>query len=124
MQQIPLIEYLQKRNITDSVYLEFVLSKKKTMAKFKMFSVNNQEYMLSHFFDASDLPGFGLVEINRLLNTENTSLVAIAAVDGDDILCMHVTDNSVWLWCMESDDGAIIPVATSFDNFKKMAIQY
>jgi len=46
-----LCEYLQNRGVADKCYLKFVLKEERTDGKYKIFSVEGQSYMLSHFLD-------------------------------------------------------------------------
>ena len=115
-------QYLRERKVVDSNYLDSITTEDLNKNKFSLFSVDGQEYMLSHFFDNSDELGYGLTKTNHILKTENTNMVAIAIVEGDDVVCINTTDNSIWLWCLQTGNGEFVKIINSFEEFKSMVI--
>lgn len=118
-----LVEYFKKRKVLDLGFVEFMTSKHAQTKPYKLFSVNNQDYMVSHFFDSSNNVGFSLIKTNEILNTNKTDMMAFAAVEGDDIICLNTDDNSVWLWCLQTNNGKFVKITTSFEKFKSIAIR-
>ena len=117
-----LYEYLQNRGVTDKNYLNFVLKEKTRGEKFKLFLVDGQPYMLSHFLDASDELGYGLIETNDVLGLTDTEMLAIALVEGDDVVCINSTDNSIWLLSFQSGGGTLLRIVDTFCDFLSMII--
>lgn len=115
-----LIEYLKSRNVLDLGIVDFITSDCIKQKNFKLFSANNQDYMISHFFDESDDVGFSLIKTNEILETNKTDMIAIAAVGGDDVICLSTTDNSVWIWCLQTGNGECIKISDTFKLFTKM----
>lgn len=118
-----LVEYFKKRKVSDLGFVEFMTSKHAQTKPYKLFSVNNQDYMVSHFFDSSNNVGFSLIKTNEILNTNKTDMMAFAAVEGDDIICLNTNDNSVWLWCLQTDNGKFVKITNSFEKFKSIAVR-
>lgn len=118
-----LTEYLCKRNVADSFFLEFILSKSTQKSEFKLFFVNNQEYMISHFLDESNVLGHDLIATNDILKTTETDMLVFAMVEGDDAVCLNLSDNSIWLWRFESYDTNFIKIADSFGEFIDIAVK-
>ena len=66
-----LVEYFKKRKVLDLGFVEFMTSKHAQTKPYKLFSVNNQDYMVSHFFDSSNNIGFSLIKTNEILDAVN-----------------------------------------------------
>lgn len=116
-------QYLIERKLFDSDYFHSVKAEDLNKKQYKLFSADGQDYMLSHFFDDSNELGYGLIKTNCILRTDNTDMVAIAAVQGDDVICINALDNSIWLWCIQSANGNYVKIADSFNLFKQIALK-
>ena len=115
-----LIEYLKRRKVSDLDFVDFITSNFTKQKEFKLFSTSNQDYMISHFFDESNTLGFSLIMTNDILGIDKTNMVAIAAVEGDDIICLNAADNSVWLWCLQTGNGEYVKISDTFKTFAQM----
>lgn len=115
-----LYEYLQNRGVTDKNYLSFILKAETRDEKFKLFFVEGQVYMLSHFLDASDEPGYGLIKTNDVLGLTHTEMLAIALVEGDEVICINNNDNSICLLSFQSGQRKLYSVAGTFHEFLSM----
>ena len=116
-------QYLIDRKLFDSDYYRCVKAEDLNKRQYKLFSVDGQDYMLSHFFDDSNELGYSLIKTNCILQTDNSNMVAIAAVQGDDVICINISDNSIWLWCIQSANGNYAKIADSFNLFKQIALK-
>ena len=110
-------EYLIKRKVTDSNYLNNITELNRNKENFRLFLLNGHEYMVSHFFDNSNRLGFDLMLTNSILQTEDSNMVAIAAVEGDDVICIKANENSVWLWFIQSGSGELEKISNTFKEF-------
>lgn len=117
-----LLEYLKSRKVLDLGFIEFMTSTRVNHKEFKLFSVNNQDYMISRIFDESDAVGFSLIKTNEILETNKTNLVVFAAVEGDDVICFNTADNSIWIWCLQTGNGECIKISDTFRAFIQMII--
>lgn len=115
-----LYEYLQNRGVTDKIYLNFISEEQTRDKKYKLFSVERQDYMLSHFLDASDEPGYGLIKTNDVLGLTHTEILAIALVEGDEVICINNNDNSICLLSFQSGQRKLYGVAGTFHEFLSM----
>ena len=115
-------QYLTDRKVLDSRYIDFVTTDNLNENEFRLFTVNGQQYMLSHFLDSSDKTGYGLVKTNHVLKTEKNDMVAIAVVEGDDIICFNTNDSSIWLWRLQTGDGELAKITNSFKEFELLVV--
>ena len=115
-----LCEYLQNRGVTDKTYLNFVSKVETRDEKYKLFSVEGQAYMLSHFLDSSDELGFDLIRTNDVLGLTHTEILAIALVEGDEVICINKNDNSICLLSFQSGERELYGVAGTFHEFLSM----
>lgn len=118
-----LSKYLKERNVTDKNYLNYIMAEDTENEEYKLFMVEEQAYMLSHFLDSSEELGAGLIKTNGVLGLENTNLIAIAVLEGDDVICIDNADNSVWLLSFQSGNKELFYVTETFDEFRTMAIR-
>ena len=85
-------------------------------SSFKLCSQNGFDYMVSHFLDASDIKGYGVIATNASLQMSGEQL-AIGLIEGDDIICMDLQDRSIYLWLVQTGKGERIKVSDSFGEF-------
>ena len=117
-----LVEYLEKRKVSDLSFIQFIISECTKQKPYKLISVNNQDYMVSHFFDSSNQIGFSLIKTNEILDTNKTNMIAFAAVEGDDIICLNTADNSIWLWSIQTGNGEFVKISDTFKAFAQMVL--
>lgn len=110
------IAYLLSRGLASDI-AEYLTSKKANDSTFIPFAVNREDYAIHHFLDCSQRAGYGIKKTNDQLNTIETDYVAVALVEGDDVICINVKDNSVYLWLIQSGNGEMIKVTDSFADF-------
>ena len=112
-----LISYLNQRGVTDNDYLEFVTNIDKTVIEIEPCELNNFEFMVSHFLNDSDSPGYGLIATNQILQTDRGEWLAIALIEGDDVVCMNTHTGAIHIWMVQTGDSEYIEVAKSFKRF-------
>lgn len=115
LKKILTMEKLMKSS--DSIVLERFRDKE---VEFVSFSAMNMDYEIDHFLDESEEMGYGYECTNRII--KNDRLVIFGIVEGDDALCFERHSGNVVLWLIQSEDGKIIPVASSLTDFLNMSI--
>ena len=115
------IAYMNERGINNKAYCEYLLKESTAGCTFKLCSQNGFDYMVSHFFNTSDIKGYGLVATNVALEMSGGQL-AIGLIEGDDIICMDLRDGSIFLWLIQTGKGEQIKVADSFEEFRLKVI--
>ena len=114
--------YLSERKIDDKKYLDFVLNNRQTECTFKLCSVNKFDFMVTHFLDATNRIEFGLMKTNSILNLDETEWLAIALIDGGDVICMNTKSEKIYLWLIQSGDASFLKVANSFSEFLEKCV--
>ena len=117
-----IMKYLLSRGLAPEI-VEYLTSEEANKSEFIPFSVNREDYAIHHFLDGSHRPGYGVKKTNDQLKTFETDYVAVALVEGDDVICINVQDGSVHLWLIQSGDGEMIKVADSFSDFLSISIE-
>lgn len=110
-------EYLESRKVLDLFFIEFMKSNKTKETEFKLIDIKGEDYLVSYFFDSSNIIGYDLIKTNEILKTNNINMVAFAVTEGDDIVCINTVDNTIWLWGIESCDGEFIKIEDTFETF-------
>lgn len=111
------IEYLKARGIKSARLTFEQLAKQATSTHYSLFTVNKFDYMISHYLNDSDQIGYGIIPTNNVLKTESIDAIAIALVEGDDVVCINLKDNSIFLWLIQSGNSERLTVATSLEDF-------
>jgi len=112
-----LCSYLHSRGIKDKVYLDYTTNNIDFNRRSRLVSVNGFDFVVNQLFDDTDAVGIGLVATNKVLGTDNGNMVAIGAIEGDDIICFDVFTGNIVLWMIENGDGEYIKIADSFAEF-------
>lgn len=112
-----LLEYLKKRGAYEPAFEKLFSTEVLNSHTFSTFTVSGFDYAVDHFLDESDQPGYGLVRTNAILNLDDSNQLAIALVEGDDVICMNTDDHSINIWLVESGRGERMPVADSLNAF-------
>ena len=118
-----LFEYLNKRNVKDKQLEKWIINSQNEKIIFKPFSVDNEEYILQYFLDETDRIGYGLIRTNEILKLGSTDYVAIALVEGDDVICLNTKDGTICLWLIQTNEGELHFVAGSFEKFLELSIK-
>lgn len=114
--------YLLSRGLDPDV-VEYLTSDKANANVFIPFTVKRDDYAIHHFLDGSHRAGYGAKKTNDQLKTDDTDYVAVALVEGDDVVCINVKDGSVLLWLIQSSKGEMIKIADSFSDFLKISTE-
>ncbi|MGM9597336.1 MAG: hypothetical protein ACI3XO_05935 [Eubacteriales bacterium] len=117
MNKNELSAYLDKRGVNDPTYRNFITKEQKNHKKFKLCSVNKFDFIVDHFLDSSEIIGYGLEKTNIILGTNSGSRLAIALIEGDDVVCMDVITGSIALWMVQTGNGEYIKISDSFQSF-------
>ena len=117
MDKKSLEEYLDNQGIHDEVLWDYILKYEYPDEGYKLCSVGKFDFMVSHFFDDSDLPGYGLIATNAILEGKDEDLVAIGLIEGDDIICYKKFTGQVFLWMVQTGVGELVEVADTFKQF-------
>ena len=116
------MKYLLSRGLAPEI-AEYLTSEEANKSKFIPFAVNREDYAIHHFLDGSHRSGYGVKKTNDQLKTDETDYVAVALVEGDDVICINVQDGSVHLWLIQSGDGEMIKVTDSFSDFLSISTE-
>lgn len=115
--------FFEKFTLNNKAYAEFIRGGIDNVVP-KVFNVSGMDYVISHFLDFSGESGFDIAKTNEILRTESKHIIAIALVEGDDVICINTIDNSICLWLVQSKNGECIKFASSFEKFMEMAVEY
>lgn len=116
-----IIEYLDQRKVEDKDYREYLISGDTALKEFCLASHKSFDFMVSHFLDNSSKRGYGLIATNEWLQLPD-DWMAIGLIEGDDIICMDLTDGSIYLWMIQTGNGEYLKVADSFKELLAMVI--
>ncbi len=114
------LKYLAERNVISAFLTDFFESSDFGLLDNAVFSVNGEEYAVSHFLSSSKIQGYDIWNVNKILNFENTENVAVAILVGDDVVVVNNKTKEVFLYFVQSGDGTMIKVANSLDDFIKL----
>lgn len=114
-------EYLKSRGINDALLSSIICKGPSQQTEFIPFSAGGIDYAVHHFLDDTDLAGYGLVQTNTILNLNDTYFIAVALVEGDDVICVNTENGSVCLWLVQTGRGEWITIADSFASFLELA---
>lgn len=117
MDKKSLEEYLDNQGIHDEIFRDYILKYEYPGEGYKLCSVGKFDFMISHFFDDSHLPGYGLIATNAILEGKDEDLVAIGLIEGDDIICYRKSTEQVLLWMVQTGVGELVEVADTFKQF-------
>ena len=120
MRKIGVAEYLKARGVNISSTATASLKKQSEEATYSLFAVDGFDYMVDHFLDDSDQVGYGISPTNAVLKTEATDAVAIALVEGDDIICIDSNDGAVFLWLVQTGCSERKVIAKNIEQFVDM----
>lgn len=115
-----LIQYLDSRGVRDGAYRDFVLNSGKKNLQFEIACVDDFEYQVSHFFNESGKKGYGLIPTNELLKTGTGPMIAIGAIEGDDVICLDLHSGAVYLWMIQTGESEYMKAADSFAVFLRL----
>lgn len=115
-------EYLDKRDIKDEKFVEYLSRMVLKETTSKVCSVEGFDFVLSHFLDNSDIPGYGLIITNQILGLDEGNKIAIGLIEGDDVVCMDILTGQITIWLIQTGEGEDIKVADSFREFQEMCI--
>lgn len=121
--QHELKDFLDCRGVKDNFYRSFVLDGNPDSCSFTLCTFNGFDYMVSHLLGKSQKSGYGLVVTNETLKTERTNRLAIGLIEGDDIICMDLTNGEISLWMIQTGSGEHLVVADSFKEFIEMCCE-
>lgn len=116
-------EYLDIRDIKDEKFVEYMSEMDLKGTTKKVCSVEGFDFVLSHFFDDSDMPGYGLIITNQILGLDAGNKMAIGLIEGDDVVCMDILTGQITVWMVQTGEGEDVKVADSFREFQKMCIE-
>lgn len=112
-----LIQYLDSRGVQDGAYRDLVQTGGEEKLQFEIVCADDFEYQVSHFFNESGKKGYGLIPTNELLKTHTGPMMAIGAIEGDDVICMDLRSGAVYLWMIQTGEGEYMKAADSFSEF-------
>lgn len=115
-------QYLSGRNITDAHYLSF-LKAKQFPQEYELLQVEKEDYMFSHFLDDSGKAGYDLIKTNKALGTEKGDYVAIGLFEGDDVVCINVNNQAVYIWTIQTGDASFKFIGKNFDELLSKIIK-
>ena len=113
------LDYLKSRGIKNRELKRIIQSQPFGLLDDAGFSVDGEEYGISHFLTKSDIIGYDIKKTNAQLNTDSTSFVALALVIGDDVLCYDTQAKEVFLWRIQTADGDHLLVSDNLSGFLK-----
>ena len=113
------IEYLKSRKVNNNALFSVINDYPFGLLRNARFFVDEEEYEITHFLSKSNNMGYDIHEVNKLLNTESTNVVAFAMVAGDDVLCYDTKSKEVFLWLIQTRDGEKIHVSDNLTKFLK-----
>ncbi len=114
------LKYLESRNVKDNEYLLFIQQLDFGLLEDNIFYIDDEEYTLDYFYSNSDVNGYDIIQVNKNLNLASGSILAIANVHGEDIICLNTCTNEILLWELESGVGDMVHIADSFHEFEQM----
>ena len=117
------IDYLKCRNINSNALFKYFQRCKFGLLDNVTFFADNELYEMTHFLSKSEIMGFDIVAVNRQLNLDETNVVAIALVSGDDVICVNNNSNEVFLWKIQTGNGEKAIISKSLDEFFERIIK-
>ena len=111
------IDYLKHRKINSNKLIKFLQRQKFGLLDSVTFLANNELYEITHFLSKSEIMGYDIMAVNRQLSLDDTNIVAIALVSGDDVICVNNLSNEVFLWKIQTGNGEEIIISKSLDEF-------
>ena len=120
MRKIGVAEYMKAHGVNISSTAAASLKKQSDEAAYSLFGVDGFDYMVDHFLDDSDQVGYGIVPTNTGLKTETANAVAIALVEGDDVICIDTDDGAVFLWLVQTGNSERKVIAKNIEQFVDM----
>jgi hypothetical protein len=112
-----LFAYLDLRNLQNQEYRKFIQESPFGCLEENTLLVDGEGYGVSHFLTVSNIDGFDLEKANKNLGLDKGEVMAIALVEGDDVLCLHLKTGEVFLWMISCGEGEEIPVTATFTEF-------
>ena len=113
------LDYLKSRGIKNRELNKIIQKQPFGLLDDAGFSVDGEEYEISHFLTKSDIIGYDIKKANAQLNTDSTSFVALALVIGDDVLCYDTQTKEVFLWRIQTAGGDHLIVSDNLSSFLK-----
>lgn len=120
MKKTFIADYLASCGIMLSREAAAALQEKAEATEFSLFAAGGYDYMVDYFLDDSDQIGYGITPTNDILNTVSIGAIAIALVEGDDVICIDIADKSVFLWLVQTGDGEKTLIAKNIEQFLGM----
>ena len=117
-----LYRYLCNRGVKDKAYIDYLKKIDSFQMGFRLTSINGFDFKVIQLFDKTDYPGRGLIVTNEILGTDHGDIVAIGAIDGDDLVCIDVARGKIVIWMIENGEGEYLDIADSFSEFAEMAL--
>lgn len=115
-----LFAYLDSRMVYNKDYRNFLEKVPFGCLEENSFFVGGECYGVSHFLTVSNIDGFDIKKANQHLGLDKGSVIAIALVEGDDVLCLDLITGEVFLWMISCGDGEKILVSKTFNMFLNM----
>ena len=113
------LSYLDMRGVKDKEYKEFVFNVGKYQKLYKLCSVHDFDFVISHFLGNSDRMGYGVIPTNRVLKLDGSNTLVIALIEGDDVICIDVSKGEIFIWMIQTGAGEYVPLADSFKDFQE-----
>ena len=115
-----LFAYLDSRKVCNKAYRSFLEKTPFGCLEENTFFVNGECYGVSHFLTVSKIDGFDIKKANQHLGLDKGNIMAIALVEGDDVICLDLVTGEVFLWMISCGDGEKILISKTFDMFLDM----
>lgn len=113
-------DYLVSRGVKDSTYLDFIKNNKLGILESNLCSAGGFDFGISHFFGISKVSGYDIIAANKNLKTDEGNIVSIGLIEGDDVICLCIENNEIFLWMIINGNGETIKVANSFDELLEL----
>ena len=113
------VDYLISRNLKNRELGKIIRDHPFGLLEDVSFFASEEEYAISHFLSKSDIDGYDIRKVNALLKTDSTDIVAFAVVLGDDVLCYDTKNKEVFIWQIQTGDGAKLHVSDDLTQFLK-----
>lgn len=116
-----IINFLLQKGVTSQEYIDFFKINGGGFLQYNTLLINGEEFTIDTFLGSSNEAIYDLIKTNKMMNLDNSKLIAIATCVGDDLICLKPHDQGVYYCQLDDIDGNnLVKLAEDFNSFLKL----
>lgn len=116
-----IIDFLLQKGINSQDYIDFFKINGGGFLQYNTLLINGEEFTIDTFLGSSNETIYDLIKTNKMMNLDNSKLIAIATCVGDDLICLKPHDQGVYFCQLDDIDGDnLFKLAEDFNSFLKL----